>query len=79
MDSGPVDKFVRAMALLVLEILSICSADEGVDEKAQLRVVSASCRHFLRYRWVDFALHCGRKVTFNPQKSPAPALGSRYA
>jgi hypothetical protein len=35
-DSESIDKVIRAMALLVSEILSVRSLDEGIDEKAQL-------------------------------------------
>jgi hypothetical protein len=55
-DPKSCDKFVCTMALLVPEILSVRRVDEGVDEKAQLHLVFASCRYFLCCRWFDFAV-----------------------
>src|SRR5258708_36171498 len=67
-DPESCDKFVCAMALLVLEILSVRRADEGVDDKAQLHLVSASCRHFLCCRWIVFAVHRCRSVNVQLSK-----------
>src|SRR5260370_36885653 len=67
-DPKSCDKFVCAMALLVLEILSVRRVDEGVDEKAKLHLVSSSCGHFHCCRWFVLAVHRCREVKLQPSK-----------